>query len=284
MLLHILWSPQAKKLRMNFSTAYTVSSAVRWSHSLSSGSHKGSQHGFPQGQAHVTWESLEFEALGSLCDTRECEASRLRDRECSWEHEASGPLHDLGNMEPLGTIWLGITAYWNVSPVGPSRIVITAHWYAWSACSSRIVITAHGYAWSACSSRIMITAHVYVWSTCSSRIVITAHGYVGSACSSRIVSTAHGYAWSACSSRIVITAHGYVWSACSSRIVITGLPTVTEFQYFVKEMRPWVRKFFWILSKNTEIFCYFSIIVVWKYRNFRKCYWKSWNYGNLLLK
>ena len=64
----------------------------------------------------------------------------------------------------------------------------------------------------------------------------------------------------------------------------TGLPTVTEFQYFVKEMRPWVRKFFWILAQNTEIFCYFSIIIAWKYWNFGKCYWKSWNYRKLLLK
>ena len=46
---------------------------------------------------------------------------------------------------------------------------------------------------------------------------------------------------------------------------ILGLPTVTEFQYFVKEMRPRVRKLFWILAQNTEIFCYFSIIITWKY-------------------
>ena len=39
-----------------------------------------------------------------------------------------------------------------------------------------------------------------------------------------------------------------------NRRQVTGLPTVTEFQYFVKEMRPWVRKFFWILCQNTEIF------------------------------
>ena len=64
----------------------------------------------------------------------------------------------------------------------------------------------------------------------------------------------------------------------------TGLPTVTEFQYFVKEIRPWVRKFFWILAQITEIFCYFSIIITWKYWNNGKCYWKSWNYDKLLLK
>ena len=41
---------------------------------------------------------------------------------------------------------------------------------------------------------------------------------------------------------------------CNMHFAVTGLPTVTEFQYFVKEMRPWVRKFFWILAQNTEIF------------------------------
>ena len=63
-----------------------------------------------------------------------------------------------------------------------------------------------------------------------------------------------------------------------------GLPTVTEFQYFVKEMRPWVRKFFWILAQNTEIFGDFFMIFAWKYWNLGKCYWKSWNYSKLLLK
>ena len=29
------------------------------------------------------------------------------------------------------------------------------------------------------------------------------------------------------------------------------------FQYFVKEMRPWVRKFFWILAQDTEILLFF---------------------------
>ena len=65
---------------------------------------------------------------------------------------------------------------------------------------------------------------------------------------------------------------------------LAGLPTVAEFQYFVKEMRLWVREFFWILTQNTEIFGYFSIIIAWKYWNLGKCYWKSWNYSKLLLK
>ena len=53
---------------------------------------------------------------------------------------------------------------------------------------------------------------------------------------------------------------------------------------WVKDMRPWVRNFFWILAQNTEVFCYFSIIIAGKYWNFGKCYWKSWNYSQLLLK
>ena len=69
-----------------------------------------------------------------------------------------------------------------------------------------------------------------------------------------------------------------------SLLIRTGLPTVTEFQYFVKEMRPWVRKFFWILAQNTEIFGDFSMIITWKYWNLGKCYWKSWNYSKLLLE
>ena len=73
-------------------------------------------------------------------------------------------------------------------------------------------------------------------------------------------------------------------SVSSLNFKLTGLPTVTEFQYFVKEMRSWVRKFFWILAQNTEIFCYFSLIIAWKYWNFGKLYWKSWNYSKLLLK
>ena len=48
-----LVKPSGKKLRMNLSIAYTVSNAVRWSHSLSSGSHKGSQRGSPQGLGWV---------------------------------------------------------------------------------------------------------------------------------------------------------------------------------------------------------------------------------------
>ena len=70
----------------------------------------------------------------------------------------------------------------------------------------------------------------------------------------------------------------------SQKTMYAGLPTVTEFQYFVKEMRPWVKKFFWILAQNTEIFCYFSMIIAWKYWNSGKCYWKSWNYSKWLLK
>ena len=48
-----------------------------------------------------------------------------------------------------------------------------------------------------------------------------------------------------------------LWPVGVKYIQIPGLPTVTEFQYFVKEMRTWVRKFFWILAQNTGIFCYF---------------------------
>ena len=70
----------------------------------------------------------------------------------------------------------------------------------------------------------------------------------------------------------------------SQKTMYAGLPIVTEFQYFVKEMRPRVKTFFWILAQNTEIFCYFSMIIAWKYWNSGKCYWKSWNYSKLLLK
>ena len=79
-----------------------------------------------------------------------------------------------------------------------------------------------------------------------------------------------------------------LWTSCdiSLRFVPqnSGLPTVTEFQYFVKEMRPWVRKFFLILAQNTAIFGYFPLNIAWKYWNFGICYWKSWNYSKLLLK
>ena len=53
-----------------------------------------------------------------------------------------------------------------------------------------------------------------------------------------------------------------------------GLPTVTEFQYFVKEMRPWVRKFFLNFgSKYWNFLLYFY--------NYRV---KILKFGEMLLK
>ena len=75
--------------------------------------------------------------------------------------------------------------------------------------------------------------------------------------------------------------------ACMRRLLsreIQGCQLLLNFSILFKEMRPWVRKYFWILAQNTEIFCYFSIIIVWKYWNLGKCYWKSQNYCKLLLK
>ena len=41
--------------------------------------------------------------------------------------------------------------------------------------------------------------------------------------------------------------------------LVTELPSITEFQYFVEKVGHRLRKFFLILAKNTEIFCYFPL-------------------------
>ena len=64
---------------------------------------------------------------------------------------------------------------------------------------------------------------------------------------------------------------------CKDKMILwpfTGLPTVTEFQYFAKEMRTWVRKFSWIFGSKYWNFWLF-------FHNYRM---KILRFGEMLLK
>ena len=65
---------------------------------------------------------------------------------------------------------------------------------------------------------------------------------------------------------------------------VPGLPSVTEFQYFVTEITLLLLKFSWNFGQNTEICLNFSVVSTQKYWNVGRIMQKYWNYCNLLLK
>ena len=64
----------------------------------------------------------------------------------------------------------------------------------------------------------------------------------------------------------------------------TGLPSVTEFQYFVTEITLLLLKFSLNFGPNTEIYCNFSVVCTQKYWNLCRIMQRYWNCLNLLLK
>ena len=66
--------------------------------------------------------------------------------------------------------------------------------------------------------------------------------------------------------------------------VKAGLPSVTEFQYFVTEITLLLLKFSWNFGPNTEICLNFSVASAQKYWSLSKIRLKYWNYCSLLLK
>ena len=79
--------------------------------------------------------------------------------------------------------------------------------------------------------------------------------------------------WRTCNGSATMTVP---WSA-GSVAPNPGLPSVTEFQYFVMEITLLLLKFSWNFGQNTEICLNFSVVSAQKYWTLCKIFQKYWN-------
>ena len=77
---------------------------------------------------------------------------------------------------------------------------------------------------------------------------------------------------------------GFIYELPRFRVALPGLPSVTEFQYFVTEITMLLLKFSWNFGQYTEICLNFPVAYAQKYWNLCKIMQKYWNYCYPLLK